>query len=218
MKNKFNNKRFFFFFFLFTTLATAQYTSYDWNSRDKWMKIDDFFDLVQIEKGLKVADIGCHEGYLTLHLAKRVGANGAVYAVDVNKYRLEKLKKHTIKEKLKNITTVLGDYDNPKLPQNALDIVFVIDSYHEMTSYEKMLKHFYSSLLPNGKLVLLEKIKKHKIGKSRREQTDAHTLSLAYVKKELVEAGFSVEYEVPNFGYWERDKTKQMWILIAKKP
>ena len=199
-------------------MASAQYTSYDWKSRDKWMKIDDFFDLVELEKGLSVADIGCHEGYLTMHLAKRVGENGNVYAVDVKEYRLDELDKHSKKEKFKNIKTVLGDYDNPKLPQNTLDIVFVIDSYHEMNDYKEMLDHFYKSLKPKGKIVFLEKIKKHKIGKSRSEQADAHTLSLRYVKQELQEAGFTVQREVPNFGYWERDKTKQMWILIAVKP
>lgn len=217
MKDRFNSKLL-LFFFLFTTLATAQYTSYDWNSRDKWMKIDDFFALMDVEPGLAVADIGCHEGYLTMHLAKRVGAMGSVYAVDVKEYRLENLEKNAKKEKLKNITTVLGDYDDPKLPENSLDIVFVIDSYHEMSDYKKMLGHFHKSLKSNGKIVFLEKIKKHKIGKSRSEQTDAHTLSRKYVRQELQEAGFSIYREVPNFGYWERDKTKQMWILIAEKP
>ncbi len=207
----------FFFFLFFSSLTFAQYTSDDWNSRDKWMNIEALFEMANVTPGYAVADVGSHEGYLTMHLAKRVGAQGKVYAVDINDYRLEKLEKHAKKRKFKNITTVLGDYDNPKLPENKVDIVFVIDTYHEMSSYKEMLQHFYNSLKPNGKIVVLEKIKKHKIGKSRAEQVSAHTLSSNYVKDELQEAGFTVSHEASNFGYWERDKTKQMWILVASK-
>lgn len=206
-----------FIFFLFSCLAVAQYTSTDWKSRDKWMKINDFFAFTDIKPGYAVADVGCHEGYLTMHLAKRVGEQGKVYAVDVNDYRLQQLKKHAKKRQFQNITTVLGDYDNPKLPKETLDIVFIIDTYHEISAYKKVLKHVYQSLKPGAKLVLLEKIKKHKIGKPRTEQASAHTLSLNYVKEELQQAGFTIEREVANFGYWERNKTKQMWILIASK-
>ena len=95
---------------------------------------------------------------------------------------------------------------------------FVIDTYHEMSAYKEMLNHFYRSLKSQGKLVMLEKMKKHKVGKSRSEQVAAHTLALSYVKEELQAAGFKIEKEVDNFGYWERDKTKQMWILVASKP
>lgn len=217
MQRRFN-LRFFFILFTYTSLVAAQYTSYDWTTRDKWMKIDDFFGLTEVRPGNIVADVGCHEGYLTMHLAKRVGQQGSVYAVDLKKYRLEKLEKHAKKRKFKNITTIVGEYDNPKLPIGELDIVFVVDTYHEMTEYKEMLNHFYKSLKPKGKLILLEKIKKHKIGKPRSEQVTAHTLSLKYVREELQEAGFSIEQEIPNFGYWERDETKQMWILIVSKP
>ncbi len=209
-------------FILFAVLSfhfiSAQYTSDDWKSRDRWMQIDKLFQLIDLQSGNLVADVGCHEGYLTMHLSKKVGSNGKVYAVDVRNDRLERLKANAEDRNVKNVTTILGDYDDPKLPKNTLDYVFVIDTYHEMTSYKKMLVHFKNSLKTNGKLILLEKIKKHAIGKSRDAQVSAHTLSLKYVKKELQEAGFNIEKQVNNFGYWERDKTKQMWILIASKP
>lgn len=208
---------FFLILLLYTPLTTAQYIPDDWKSRDKWMKIDDFLNITKVSTGYAVADVGCHEGYLTMHLAQQVGTKGKVYAVDVNNYRLEKLKKHATKRKLQNITTILGDYDDPKLPSNTLDMVYVVDTYHEMTDYKEMLAHFYKSLKPEGTIVLLEKIKKHKTGKSRSEQVSAHTLSMHYVKKELQEAGFKIQYALENFGYWERDRTKKIWVLLATK-
>ena len=214
-----NNK--YSIFILFVSIffsANAQYTSSDWKSRDKWMKINNFLDLSSINTNYIVADIGSHEGYLTMHLASRVGKKGKVYAVDVRNDRLENLKSNARKRKINNITTILGDYDNPKLPINKLNIVFVIDTYHEINSYKKVLGHIFKSLKPGGKLVLLEKLKKRVIGKSREVQIAAHSLSPKYVKKELQEAGFIIKKEVENFGYWERDKSKQMWILIAAKP
>ncbi|MDJ0646652.1 MAG: class I SAM-dependent methyltransferase, partial [Flavobacteriaceae bacterium] len=87
----------FFFFLFFSSLTFAQYTSDDWNSRDKWMNIEALFEMANVTPGYAVADVGSHEGYLTMHLAKRVGAQGKVYAVDINDYRLEKLEKHAKK-------------------------------------------------------------------------------------------------------------------------
>ncbi len=196
----------------------AQYTSYDWNERDDWMRIDTFLEVTPIEKGALVADIGCHEGYLSMHLARQVGPSGKVYAVDVNDYRLDALNDNAKERSLKNITTVLGDYDDPKLPEGAIDIIYVIDSYHEMSSHRKMRNHFFKALKPKGKIVFLEKLKQRKIGASRDSQTAAHTLAMKYVKRELKQTGFLIEKEIDNYGYWEGDSTKQMWILVASKP
>ncbi len=150
--------------------------------------------------------------------ANKVGAKGQVYAVDVNQYRLGRLESHANERGLDNVRTILGDYDNPKLPENTLDMIYVIDSYHEMTFHKTMLSHFFKSLKSGGRIVLLEKMKKRKIGASREEQTDAHTLALYFVKNELQAAGFLIEKEIKNYGNWERDPSKKIWILLASKP
>jgi len=193
----------------------SQYSLEDWEERDTWMKVSKLFELAEITKGSAVADIGCHEGYLSFHLSNRVGTNGKVYAVDVEEYRLDSLKEHMQKRETTNIEVILGDYDNPKLPEQSLDVVFVIDTYHEIEYYMKMLSHIKKSLKPNGKILILEKLKKAKLGKSREEQAKAHTLSSKYVKQELKEAGFSVTKEVNDFGAWQENEEKQMWILVA---
>ena len=202
---------------LFSVSAEAQYSSDDWKWRDGWMQVDTLFKWADLKQGNQVADLGCHEGYLTMHLAKKVGAEGSVYAIDVRNDRLETLKVNAKKRKLTNITTIKGDYDDPKLPDNTLDVIFVIDTYHEITAYKKVLAHLNDALKTNGKVVFIEKLKKRHVGKSRDEQVSGHTLGLNYVKKELQEAGFTIRKEIQDFGQWEEDATKTMWVLIAEK-
>lgn len=193
----------------------AQYTREDWDERDQWMDVQAIFELAGIEKGHQVADVGCHEGYLTFHLSRKVGETGKVYAVDIQSYRLENLKEHLKQEKVNNVTVILGEEDNPKLPDNRLDAVIIMDTYHEMENHTEVLFHVKRALRPSGRILILEKLKTHQIGKSRKEQTKAHTLSPKYVRKELEEAGFSILREVNDFGDWKEEKDKPMWILVG---
>ncbi|UII79590.1 class I SAM-dependent methyltransferase [Flagellimonas sp. CMM7] len=196
----------------------SQYTEQDWLERDDWMKTSALLEMAGVKEGDRVADIGCHEGYLSIHLAKKVLNTGKVYAVDVRNDRLETLQGNAEKRNLTNITTVLGDYDDPKLPSNSLNIVFIMDTYHEMDSHEQILQHVKSALKPGGKLMLMEKLKKRVRNKSRQEQVSAHSLGANYVRKELEQAGFTIISEIKNHGKWEREEDKQMWILLAQKP
>ncbi|WP_299436801.1 class I SAM-dependent methyltransferase [uncultured Aquimarina sp.] len=195
----------------------SQYKENDWEERDAWMKVSEIFKIAEINPGSIVADIGCHEGYLSIHIANKVGETGQVYAVDVRKDRLEKLDEHLKKRKLKNVKTILGDYDDPKLPDNSLDVVIILDTYHEMDDYKEILAHVKKALKPEGKIVLIEKFKKHLLNKSRDEQTDAHTLAMHYVKEELQEAGFTIKTEIKDFGRWKKEEDKRIWILVGAK-
>lgn len=203
--------------FLFCMTTTqAQYSEEDWVARDKWMNVTQIFELAEIKNGDQVADVGCHEGYLSFHLSKRVGVTGKVFAVDVEEYRLDNLKDHIKERNVSNIEVVLGDYDNPKLPEKTLDVVIVMDTYHEIDEYMKVLDHIKNALKPDGRILILEKLKEQKRGKSREEQARGHTLAAKYVKKELKEAGFSVTKEIKDFGDWQENKEKQMWIVVAE--
>ncbi len=193
----------------------AQYNRADWKERDSWMHLEELFTYVDLSDGDVVADIGCHEGYLTFHLSKRVGDRGKVYAVDVRRDRLERLTESLTDKNIRNVETVLGDYDNPKLPRNTLDVIFLIDTYHEIDDYKEMLYHIKNALKPNGKLLVLEKLKTQHLGKSRLAQANGHTLSISYVEKELKDAGFKIESRNTSFGTWNHEPEKQMWVLTA---
>ncbi len=205
----------FFMIFLIFKTGYTQYKQSDWAKRDTWMNVSEIFELAEIESGNIVADVGCHEGYLTMHLAKKVGESGKVYAVDVREDRLKKLDEHIKKRKLANVTTVIGDYDNPNLPKESLDVVIVMDTYHEMDDYMKILKHIKNALKPDGRILILEKLKVHMRNKSRDEQTDEHTLSIDHVKPELEAAGFSISKDIEDFGNWKNESDKKIWILVG---
>lgn len=195
----------------------AQYETEDWEERDSWMGLDVIFEKAGLQEGMTVGDIGCHEGYLSIHLANKVGSSGKVFAEDVNGTRIETLNKTLEERELTNVTTILGDYDNPKLPENSFDLIFIIDTYHEIRNYEKVLEHVKHSLKRDGRLILLEKLKDKVRGKSRQDQAYGHSLAPKYVKKELKAAGFEVIDQVLDHGDWENNPEKQMWFVVAKK-
>ena len=123
------------------------------------MKTDSLLAVTAVGVGGKVADIGCHEGYLSMHLARKVSKTGRVYAVDIREDRLQKLRTKAHDRNLGNIITILGDADNPKLPEGELDAVFIFDAYHEMDAHEEILQHVKRSLKPGGQLMVMEKLK-----------------------------------------------------------
>jgi len=207
-----------FLIFLLPTLGFSQYTESEWTERDSWMPLENIFELADIKEGMKVADIGCHEGYLSIHLANVVGNKGHVYGVDVRADRLDLLSKHLEERKLNNVSVILGDYDNPKLPENTLDVAVIMDTYHEITDYMTMLAHVKTALKPGGRIVIIEKQKLKVRDQSRKSQTDAHSMTVKYVRKELMSSGFKQLVQKSKMGFWEKDTEKVMWMIIATKP
>ncbi len=166
---------------------------------------------------MSVADIGCHEGYLTMKLAPLVGVKGKVLAVDVEKYKLSKLDRRLKEQGIDQVTTVLGDFDNPKLPVNSLDAVVILDAYHEMDDYQKVLGHIFKALKPGGRLVLVEPIAKERMAWTRKKQADKHEIALRFALADLKAAGFSIKKQRDPF--IERpSKDDRMWMAVALKP
>ena len=117
---------------------------------------DQALDALKIAPGSTVADIGAGVGYFTWRLAERVGPRGIVYGEDIQQEMLDQLSKNMQERHLANVRPVLGGVDDPKLPESSLDLVLLVDVYHEFSEPEKMLDHIRKSLKPGGRLVLLE--------------------------------------------------------------
>lgn len=195
----------------------SQYKKESWESRDTWQKVPELIRLMDVEKGMAVADIGCHEGYMTIHLSDFLGDEGKVYAVDIVQHRIDTLKKLLKDEKRSNVAPILGREDDPLLPDNTLDAVIIMDTYHEIDSGKKVLKKVYTSLKKQGRILILEEINTFRIKESRSNQTAWHDIALRYVKEDLEAVGFVIEKEIPDFGRWEDKEDEQMWILVAVK-
>jgi ubiquinone/menaquinone biosynthesis C-methylase UbiE len=124
--------------------------------RDEEENASESFQQLQLKPGMAVCDLGCGNGYWTLPMARKVGETGAVYAVDIQREMLQKLRRRAARFDLENIRPVLGAIDDPKLPVGELDLVLLVDVYHEFSHPESMLWEIRRSLSPTGVIALLE--------------------------------------------------------------
>jgi SAM-dependent methyltransferase len=102
---------------------------------------------------------------------------------------LDLLRKNVEQRKLSNVETVLGAVDDPKLPPRAIDLVLLVDVYHEFSEPQKMLRHIRESLKPDGRLVLLEYRGEDPSVPIRPE----HKMTVAQVKAELEPEGYRMD-------------------------
>lgn len=194
----------------------AQYAEADWEDRDQWMPLEGLFEMADLTIGMDVADIGCHEGYLSFHLADHLGQSGTVYAVDVRADRIKAVESIAEEREVKNIVPILGMYDDPRLTDGVMDRIFIVDTYHEIGDYVQYLKNLKSALKPNGKLIILEKLKTEHREKTRQQQAYFHTLAMDFVKQELQEAGYRIVDQRNDMGFWENNPEKIIWVLVAE--
>jgi ubiquinone/menaquinone biosynthesis C-methylase UbiE len=117
---------------------------------------DQALDALKIAKGATVADVGAGVGYFAWRLADRVGPTGVVYGEDIQQGMLDRLERNMRERHIAIVRPVLGAIDNPNLPKDSLDLVLLVDVYHEFSEPEKMLDRIRESLKPGGRLVLLE--------------------------------------------------------------
>lgn len=186
------------------------YTESAWKERDAWQKADEIIQKMGIDNKSVVADIGCHEGYMSFKL---VNVAKFVYAVDVDQPKLDKIEKH----KPANLKTVKGDYDDPKLPDNTLDAVVILDTYHEMDDHDKILQHIMTSLKKGGRLVICEPIAESRRNLARADQEKRHELGMKFALEDLAKAGFKVVEKTDPFVDREKIKGDKMWIIVAVK-
>jgi len=138
--------------------------------------------------GLTVADVGAGSGYFTVRLSARVGTSGRVYANDLQPEMLKMLAARLARENVRNVTLVQGAVDDVKLPPAAIDLVLMVDVYHECSEPQKMLRAIRAALKPGGRLVLLEYRKEDPEVPIRFE----HKMSIAEARQELEAEGFTL--------------------------
>jgi ubiquinone/menaquinone biosynthesis C-methylase UbiE len=111
---------------------------------------------LKIEPGMAVADIGAGSGYYTFRMAPLAGSKGKIYAVDIQKEMLKIIKDRCAKDKVENVETVLGEEADPKLPVGGIDVILLVDVYHEFAKPYEMTEKLVKSLKPGGRLVFVE--------------------------------------------------------------
>ena len=111
---------------------------------------------LDLKPGAAVADIGAGSGYYTFRLANAVGPKGKVYAVDIQKEMLALIRQRMRAGKVENVEPVLGTISDPKLPEGRVDLILLVDVYHEFSHPFEMTRAMVKALKPGGRLVFVE--------------------------------------------------------------
>jgi ubiquinone/menaquinone biosynthesis C-methylase UbiE len=181
----------------------------DWLFRET--RIDEeqpeaMLDALKIPRGATVADVGAGAGYHSIRLARRVGPRGTVLATDIQPEMLRMLRTNAKEAGVANIKPIRSTQNDVKLPEGAVDLILMVDVYHECTAPELTLLGLFKALRPRGRLVLVE---------FRGEDPDVpikpeHKMTLDQVRREVEPRGF-VFKESLEFLPWQH-------VIIFEKP
>jgi len=142
-----------------------------------------------LQPGMTIAEIGAGTGFFSRRLAKAVGSQGKVYAVDIQPEMLELLKTYAAKEGISNIVPVVSTETDPRLPAHGIDRILLVDVYHELQKPEPMLAGIRDSLAPGGTVTLVE----YRLeGETAAHINIKHRMSVEQVLPEWNAAGFEL--------------------------
>ena len=181
--------------------------------RDEWQRPGEVMDALGVKSGHRVADIGCGYGYFTFRLAARVGAEGKVYAEDIDSEAIDRVRQRKEREKLDQVEPILGEAADPGLP-NDLDAVLIVDTYHEIRDYDRMMQAVFRALKPGGRLALIDG--EGPAGRPRTEYHRLHTIPAELVREEVTRNGFVFKESRP--GFYDAEYGKKFYFLIFERP
>ncbi len=141
-----------------------------------------------LKPGMVVADIGAGSGYLSFPIAQNVAPKGKVLAVEIQQEMLDIIIRKRNNGKVKNVETVLGTTTDPKLPTRGVDLIFMVDVYHEFDKPYEMTENMIKGLKKGGKLVFVEYRKEDPSVPIK----ELHKMSIEQVRKEM--ALFPMKY------------------------
>jgi precorrin-6B methylase 2 len=149
---------------------------------------DKVMDAVGLKPGMVIGEVGAGRGRYTVHLAQRVGDKGRVYANDINQAGLDHLRERCQHDGIKNVEIILGKEDDPLLPKDMLDMVFIVMTYHHLSKPIALLKNLIPSLKPKATVVIIERDPV----KAPRGWMASETTSPEKMRHEAAEAGFEI--------------------------
>ena len=158
--------------------------------RGTWQRPDDVIAALHLEDGDRVADLGAGEGYFVAYLSEAVGESGAVYAVDVAPEIVDALRERFPAEST-NVQPILGGFDDPRLPDAAIDLVLLVNTYHHIDDRVAYFRRLQQDLGPAGRVAVIEP-NEDLGGILGLALDEGHTSSAPAVEAEMRAAGFEV--------------------------
>jgi len=143
---------------LVPTIASSQVLEFsDWEKQTFIKQSPDrIMEIAGIEPGMTIGEVGAGYGRITLHLAKRIGESGKIYANDINKRVLDSLLIRCSYAGFKNVKIILGEENDPLFPQSSLDVVIFVWTFHWLEEPIEFMKNLSPSLKPKAKVILVE--------------------------------------------------------------
>lgn len=132
--------------------------SYEGFDRDAWQQPQRVIDALGIAPGMRIADLGAGGGYFTFRLADAASRHGVVYAVDVDEDMTSYLEERAAEEGRANVSVILGKFDDPLLPDGAVDLVFTSNTYHHIEAAGRVafFRALRGDLAAGGRVAILE--------------------------------------------------------------
>ena len=124
--------------------------------RDRWQMPDQVVSALGLKKGEVVADIGAGSGYFTMRLARAVGPQGKVYAVDIVAKALDFIERQARKEQLSNIELIVSRKDDPLLPPSSVDVAFFCETIHEIDDRVPFYRKVRAAMKKAARMVLID--------------------------------------------------------------
>jgi SAM-dependent methyltransferase len=186
-----------------STPYTGDLSIFETPGRDKRLQIDRVMNLLDIQPGKSVADVGAGSGWFTVRAAQRVTPGGVVYAEDINPDAISFIRKRAEREHLANITVVQGTPDNPRLPPASVDAVLMLKVYHEVANPSALLRSLRPALRPAAKIGIID----------RNGNGANHGLDAPVVIREMGQAGFRLS---GRYDFTKADGQDYFLIFTAK--
>jgi ubiquinone/menaquinone biosynthesis C-methylase UbiE len=186
--------------------ARLKQCAYEGFTRDQWQQRDRVIESLQIRPGDRVADLGSGGGYFVFALAKAVGRNGKVYAVDIDEEMNDLVARQAKKDGFGNVEVILAKPDDPSLPSPGVDLIFTSNTYHHIDNRVSYLTNLRQYLRPNGRIAIIEFDRRGWL-----EGLWQHYTPSEFIKREMEQAGYSLQRE---FNFLDR----QSFLTFVPKP
>ena len=173
--------------------ADAMVQRFEIESREVFLAREEILAACEIQQGDVVADIGAGTGFFTRMFAAKTTDQGWVYAVEISARLLEHINRESTKNRLDNITGVLGAESSVNLPTRSVDVVFICDTYHHFEYPKSTLASIHRALKDDGHMIVIdfERIP----GKSREWLLGHVRAGKEVFVGEIEDAGFSLAEE-----------------------
>src|SRR5205809_8091295 len=140
-----------------------------------------------LKGGEVVADLGAGSGFYTFRIAPKVGKTGKVLAVDIQDEIIKTIRQRATEQKVTNVEVVKGNENDPNLPLNGVDVVLMVDVYHELSYPFEVMTKVCKALKPGGRMVFVEYRKEDPKVRIK----EVHKMSVEQLEKEMKAVGLT---------------------------